>query len=236
MAATPRPTKPKPNEVQSACALLWRGSPSVLAKVWDHCLTEMLTLFYPPDRPDSEVEMLTSCATRSRAYVEDLAEFQPEIIERAWQYVRRRHRVERWPTIAAIRDACIDAQPRRAPSETAQRQDRKLIDRWPYALMATEALATPQGQWCLRNGCGRAYWERIAEGHTTKDRYGNRVQEDAPRDLPDRDEVQAIFDAVQRNQAAMDEGRGGKLHGTLWSLWQARLSREAQFVEKYLAA
>lgn len=234
--STARIAKPKPSEVRSGCEQLWSGSPLGLAKVWDNVLTEMLGLFFPPGHADSDVEMLNSCVARTRAYVEDLAEFPPAVLERAWRDVRRAHKVERWPTIAAIRDACFDAMPKRAPTALVVRQDRKAVERYPFAADANAALATPQGQWCLRHSCGLAFWERVAEGLVTIDERGNRIQTDPParRDLPDRREIQEIFEAVERNAAAVATGRLGAGAVALANIWKKRMEMEAQLATQYL--
>lgn len=66
----------------------------------------MLTLFYPPFRAADDVEMLALSITGIRAYAEDLADQPEHVLRRAWRDVRRAHKVERWPTIQAILEAC----------------------------------------------------------------------------------------------------------------------------------
>jgi hypothetical protein len=118
MGAT-KPTKPKPAEVQLGCKPLWKGSSDVYARVWAYCLTEMLSLYYPPFRADDENEMLDLAVTGIRAYVEDLSEFSAADLERGWREVRRNHKVERWPTIGAIREACRGPTANAGPEATA---------------------------------------------------------------------------------------------------------------------
>lgn len=66
----------------------------------------MLTLFYPPFRAADDVEMLELSVKGIRAYAEDLADQPEHILRRAWREVRRVHKVERWPTIQVILEAC----------------------------------------------------------------------------------------------------------------------------------
>ncbi len=64
-------------------------------------------MYYPPFRAEDETELLRLAIVGMRPYVEDLAEFKPDIIETAWRNVRRGHKVERWPTLQSIREECL---------------------------------------------------------------------------------------------------------------------------------
>ncbi len=96
-----KPTKPDPSDVLSA---LQQHSPaSHLGRVRS-ILEEILVLYYPPFRAEDETELLRLAIVGMRPYVEDLAEFKPDIIETAWRNVRRGHKVlttfagENWRT------------------------------------------------------------------------------------------------------------------------------------------
>lgn len=108
-----KPIKPSPGEVLSALQPSWRGSRESLVKAWDAVLEEMLTLFYPPFRAADDVEMLELSVKGVRAYAEDLADQPEHVLHRAWREVRRTHKIERWPTINAILEACNEG---RAPA------------------------------------------------------------------------------------------------------------------------
>ncbi len=177
----------------------------------------MLGLYYPPFRADDDVELLDLAVTGIRAYVEDLSEFSGDTLSAGWRTCRRDHRTERWPTIGAIREACLAAQPAPAPRASVQRQDRKSLDKYPFPVLANDFLLTPRGQWGLRNGCGLAAWERVAE---------------TGRDLT-RDEMKQVHDSVQRNHAALS-GEVVGLRASLARFWEARMKREAALAEQYL--
>lgn len=71
----------------------------------------MLLLYYPPHRADSEEELLEQAVVALEDYFDDLKDFDRPVLESAWREVRRAHRGQGWPTIAAIRDACLDIRP-----------------------------------------------------------------------------------------------------------------------------
>lgn len=71
---------------------------------------EMLTLFYPPMRADTDEQMLEQVGLALRAYVTDLAEFDGEALREGWREVRRTHKVARWPAIQEIREKCAYAR------------------------------------------------------------------------------------------------------------------------------
>lgn len=179
----------------------------------------MLTLYYPPFRADDDVELLEMCLTSIRAYVEDLAEFDADTLGRAWRDVRRRHKVERWPTISDIRDACLAAQPRQPITKTSARVDKKPVDRWEFIASADAYMLTAQGQWALRHGCGLAAWEFVAE----RNQY------------PDRDELKRIAEKVASNAdraAGLDPANA--LSATLLKVWRTMRSKEAALAERFL--
>ena len=69
-------------------------------------LAELLTLFYPPFRADDDAEMAALAVTALEAYIADLKRYPEATLRSGWAEVRRRHRVERWPIIGDIVDAC----------------------------------------------------------------------------------------------------------------------------------
>lgn len=163
-----KPTKPNPEVVLESLRPLWRGSERALADSFAYCLREMLLLYYPPFRADSDVELTDLTVTGIRAYVEDLAEFQPEVLAEGWRQARRGHKVERWPTISDIRDRCQSVAADRSgvrpdPVIPAERQDRKPLEKFPHRAMADGWMSSDQGQWALRVGCGPDCWDYVAE-------------------------------------------------------------------------
>jgi hypothetical protein len=64
-------------------------------------------MYYPPFRAETEEELAEQSVVWLRACVEDLMEFPIHVLADAWKEVRRSHKVERWPTIQVIRDACL---------------------------------------------------------------------------------------------------------------------------------
>lgn len=103
-----KPTKPHTEEIRTALLELSPGSKLAIERLWVAVLAEMLLLYYPPFRADSDPELLEQSAVALRAYVEDLGEFDRETLASAWRSVRRGHKTERWPTIEAIRSACLN--------------------------------------------------------------------------------------------------------------------------------
>lgn len=102
-----KPQKPTPGNVKTALLSSWRGSPHDLERVWSQVLERMLILYYPPFRAEDEVELEYQTAVGLEDYLADLAEFDADTLAAGWQDARRAHAVERWPTIRAIRDACL---------------------------------------------------------------------------------------------------------------------------------
>jgi hypothetical protein len=65
-----------------------------------------------------------------RPYVEDLAEFHPDVIESAWRNVRRGHKVERWPTLQSIREECLRLRDRGAERSSRPTQSAPQSKPW----------------------------------------------------------------------------------------------------------
>lgn len=70
----------------------------------------MLIFYMPPHRDVSEAETEAVCARALQDYIEDLAEFMPEILLAGWREVRRLHKRLGWPLISEIRSACLRHQ------------------------------------------------------------------------------------------------------------------------------
>jgi hypothetical protein len=102
-----KPIKPKPSEVQSVLLASWHGSESALDSTFAECLTELLTLYYPPFRAETDDELLDLAVTGIRAYAEELCGLSREQLRKAWREVRKVHKTERWPSLAAILDAAV---------------------------------------------------------------------------------------------------------------------------------
>lgn len=71
----------------------------------------MVLLYYPPFRANDDDEMMELATIALRAYVEDLVQYPEPTLRRAWREVRRAHKVERWPTIQTILEACSEGRP-----------------------------------------------------------------------------------------------------------------------------
>lgn len=112
-----RPSKPRPSDVLASLQAQWPGPQGPLLAVWHLCLQEMLTLFYPPFRAETEEEMLDQSIIGIRPYVEDLIDLDEANLRNGWRTVRRTHKVERWPTISAILDASVVRLPEAVPAE-----------------------------------------------------------------------------------------------------------------------
>ncbi len=235
---TVKPMKPDPVGLRQLLMESGLCAPHVVEKVWETVLSEMLILYFPPHRAETDVELADQCELALKAYLDDLAEFSHPVLKNAWRETRRRHRTAGWPPLGMIRDACL-AQTL-APMKAAaavQRYDHKSVERWPFALQAYDALATAQGQWCLRHSCGLAYWERIAEGETQRDERGNRRQVDPPRPRQhplDPREVREIADTVERNRERAAAGFIGPAAEALTAMWQKREVKEQSLASQFL--
>src|SRR6185312_9697592 len=87
-------------------------SDAVLDRVWENCLEPMLILYYPPHRAADETELTYQAGVALRDYIEYLAEFPADVIREGWREARRAHKTQGWPTIQAIREACMVRAPR----------------------------------------------------------------------------------------------------------------------------
>ena len=81
-------------------------------------LEEMLTLFYPPFRAETDNELTEQSLVALRRYVKILSGYDRETLERGWSAVIESHKTERWPVIGVIDAEChmIDPQRRTARS------------------------------------------------------------------------------------------------------------------------
>lgn len=89
-----------------------------------------MILYYPPFRASTDDELLEQAVIGAKAYIEDLAEFSIEALCDGWKQVRRRHKLERWPTIQAIREACADAAGSRDATVHRLRLPEEAEKRW----------------------------------------------------------------------------------------------------------
>lgn len=111
-------TKPDPETVRQLLPVFANVSQTKVSAMWETVLGEMLTLFYPPMRADTDEQMLEQVGLALRAYVVDLEEFDTEALRDGWREVRRTHKVARWPAIQEIRDRCAIARDRRRSNAT----------------------------------------------------------------------------------------------------------------------
>lgn len=190
-------------------------APAKMAALWANCLEEMTSLYYPPFRAADEAELLVTSSTALRAYVEDLIEFSDDVIAKAWKEVRRAHKVERWPTIGAIREACLARVPR-GSSPGAVRADHQAVDKFPHKDAANAFLRTAQGQWAIRHRCALGAWQHVAEF----------------KEPPSRDQLQRIHDQTRRNEEIAATLKGA-LAATLRDAWAAREEREDRLAAEF---
>jgi len=83
-----------------------------LERTWS-VLEEMMTLYYPPFRADSEEELLEQTMVALRRYIGVLSNYDRETLERGWARVVEAHKVERWPVIGVIDAECHTLDPQR---------------------------------------------------------------------------------------------------------------------------
>lgn len=100
------PQKPGPTEVLNALLASSSVSELEIRRVFRTVLEQMLLLYYPPFRAQDEDELLSMAVVAVRAYVEDLAPVEPEVLADGWKTVRARHKTQGWPTLGTILDAC----------------------------------------------------------------------------------------------------------------------------------
>ncbi|MDH5453657.1 MAG: hypothetical protein OEX14_09920 [Paracoccaceae bacterium] len=103
-----KPSKPNPSTVRLYLSDSGRVTEAALLRVWP-ILEEMLTLFYPPFRADTDEELLEQTLVALRRYVVELSSLQSDALQQRWSDCLRAHKTERWPVIAAIMET--DATP-----------------------------------------------------------------------------------------------------------------------------
>lgn len=100
-----KPSKPKPSTVKAFLSDSGRVTQTDMLRTWP-ILEEMLTLYYPPFRADTDEELLEQTMVALRRYIQELSVFDRDTLAKAWGEVVSRHTVERWPTIGAIAAEC----------------------------------------------------------------------------------------------------------------------------------
>ena len=144
--------KPKPQEVKAALI----GSSSVsrpdLDKVFLNVLDEMMILYYPPFRAASDDELLEQAVIGARAYVDDLAEFSSDALAVGWRSVRRAHKLERWPTINTIRDACGSVAPARRIDPYREKRQQEIDEQRRVEALADQWTRNAVGDRAAREG------------------------------------------------------------------------------------
>lgn len=135
-------------------------APAKLNLLWLSVLNEMLLLFYPPFRAETEHELSEQVLVGLRAYIEDLVEFDGKTLRDAWKDVRRNHKVERWPTSGDLRRACLEISPRAPTSDNAEKPRGDLDakkERYAEAMAMADAersrqMVTPLWKQACREG------------------------------------------------------------------------------------
>lgn len=120
-----RPQKPNNQTVQLALLGLLPESEKIKldANLWP-ILNKMLLLYYPPFIAETEEELEEQVLSALEDYIEDLIEFDADVLAKGWRDVRRSHKVQRWPTSGAMRDACLLYAGSRAKQDPRRWMDR----------------------------------------------------------------------------------------------------------------
>lgn len=184
----------------------------------------MVILYYPPHRAPDDAELEYECNVALRDYLEDLAEFPAEILRGGWREARRTHKTQAWPTIAAIRNACLALAPRAQHAHTLGSDPRCMADNRmqkaemaapQHTVMADSWMQTQDGQRMLENGNGYDGWLHVA-------RLGR------PPHGPEIDRMMAARERALTGLATLDEAH------PLRRFYLARDKSEARLAERFL--
>lgn len=131
--------KPKAEEVRQIFDGLSIVTKPKLNRVFDEVLDELLILFWPPYRADTNRELLDCAVTGLKQYVEDLSDYTADELSAGWREVRRRHKTQGWPALGVVLAACDaarakakqskapDANAEKAPSKAEIRREKKRL-------------------------------------------------------------------------------------------------------------
>lgn len=118
----------------------------------------MLILHYPPFRANDAEELLRQSLVGLRRYVLELDRYGVDALDKGWSAVLVDHRVERWPTIGTIVEACARYDRRPGPvlvaSEASHAERERIAERVLASFTGHEAA---REGWChdLRIMCMR---------------------------------------------------------------------------------
>lgn len=169
------PSKPEPDSVRSGLIELLPGSKPAIERLWASFLEQMLILFYPPFRAETDDELLRQSVVALNAWVDDLGEFDAKTLEAGWRAVRRAHRTPRWPVSGDVRAACLDACPKRAQGpKTMIGADGKVIPFWREASKdELEILAEAGPPFSAHSRVTDAFLERARDAIAARGRSGS---------------------------------------------------------------
>lgn len=106
-----------------------------MERVWT-VLDEMLTLFYPPFRAETDDELMEQSLVALRRYVAVLSQYDRQTLEKGWTRVIENHKTERWPVIGVIDAECRGLDPQRRTAGSVQPGELKGRD---YGMFPTKA-------------------------------------------------------------------------------------------------
>lgn len=95
-------------------------------QVWDKVLQEMLLLYRSQHRAGNDLDQKDQTVLALRAYVEDLMDFDWDILKEGWREARRAHKTGFWPTINAIRGACLTVKPKGHSHRPMDEHERRI--------------------------------------------------------------------------------------------------------------
>lgn len=141
-----KPSKPHPSTVLQCLSDSNRVELVALDRTRG-MLDEMLTLYYPPFRAESEEELLDQTLVALRRYVIELGCYDRDTIDRAWGEVVSRHKTERWPTVGEIAEECRARDPQARTASATLPGERKGYDpkRFPPKARPDFTYAIEQG-------------------------------------------------------------------------------------------
>lgn len=151
------------------------GSAERFDALWATIIEPMIILWYPPAGADNPDDLDAWAAIAIQNYIQDLIEFDPPTLANGWTKIRRTHTGKAWPTIAAIRAACVDAQKSNAPATTPA---TRFTNQTRWDAMAADCLKHQFGQKSIKEGWGwdlfcyvrdRGFWPKGAEIDRLKD-------------------------------------------------------------------
>lgn len=211
--------KPDPKATKTLLRASWSGAAESFDRAWSVIIEEMLVLYFPPVEADSDEAMLEWSGVALKAYLADLSEFSTDVLQQAWQRVRRTHPRMSWPSIHVLRAACQEEAALAVPSRASKAVEGKFNR---FDADADACMRTDFGRRAISEGWG---WDLFCHVRDT-----GEVPSD-PRILSRLKHAQA-----RASQAMAGVSEANPMYATLLGLHHAIIRKNDWLAAKYLGA